>query len=127
MNLFEKKMIDVKEEAARKQKCLIAARGRIAEAEALAAEICAAVGEREYMRSAVGCITAHDSGEIDVRVLILDNHGQVRKSLRSMCLSVVSEGPSYPGSNVTSIITLQGFDVEIHMYMEPEAVLKEAA
>lgn len=127
MNLFEKKMIDIKEEAARKQKCLIAARGRIAEAEALAAEICAAVGEREYMRSAVGCITAHDSGEIDVRVLILDNHGQVRKSLRSMCLSVVSEGPSYPGSNVTSIITLQGFDVEIHMYMEPEAVLKEAA
>lgn len=127
MNLFEKNMIEIKEEAARKQKGLIAARGHIAEAEALAAEICAGVDEREYMRPAVGCITVHGSGETDVRVLIIDNHDQVRKSLRSMGLTVVSEGPSYPGSDVTSIITLQGFDVPIDMYMEPEAALKEAA
>lgn len=127
MNLFEKNMIEIKEESARKQKGLIAARGRIAESEALADEICAAVGEREYMRPAVGCITVHGSGETDVRVLILDNHDQVRKSLRSMGLTVVSEGPHNPGIYVTSIITLQGFDVEIHMHMEPEDALKEAA
>lgn len=127
MNLFEEKLIEIKEEAARKQKGLIAARGRIAEAEALACWICAAVGEREYMRPAAGCITVHGCGETNVCVLVLDNHDQVRKSLRSMGLTVVSEGPHNPGSDVTSIITLQGFDVPLHMYMEPEAVLKEAA
>lgn len=125
MGTLEKELADLDAEFTKRRAGLLAASGRIAEAESLAEAINEKIAD-EYYTSAAPVVTSHHDGEVKVRVLIMNNHARVRAAIQTLGLNVNSEISGEPGAMVTSSIHLGDFIVQIDMYCEP-TVIAEAA
>lgn len=125
MGMLEQELARLDKEFADRRVGLIAAAGLIAEAEALAEEINNKVAD-EYYTSAAACVTSHQSGEVNVRVLILSNHARARVAIHALGLSIRTEDPGDIGNSVTSSIHLLDFTVPINMFQEPMAIAEAA-
>lgn len=129
MNLLDQQLKRLDDEHRARRDGLISAAGLLAEAETLAIVINEALPV-PYTRAAVPCITSYDDGGINVRILILDRHAELRPALHRLGLVAVSEtpvGPYRDRDGTTSTIRLAGFDVPLHMYREPAGAALEAA
>jgi hypothetical protein len=125
MKTLKTELARLDNEMAARRAGLIAAAGRIAEAETLAEAINSKVNDRYYTTTAP-VVTSHRSGEVNVRVLVMANHGQARVAIQALGWSVASEDEGNDTEAVTSIIHLRDFSTEIHMYREPAAITEAA-
>lgn len=122
MSRYEKEMAELEHEFEVRRKGLQAARGRIAEAEALSAEINRAI--KHSYATAPAVFTNHSTGTI-VSVLVVAHHAAVRHALRQLGIAVASEAACTDAGSVTSILTLADFSVPVRMFEEP--AIQEAA
>lgn len=123
--LLEKKLSNLYVEIHKRRAGLLAAQGRIAEAETLAEAINSKVKD-PYYTTAAPVVTSYQSGEVNVRVLVMFNHGQARVAIRELGWAVASEAEQNDDRSVTSVIHLRDFSSEIHMYGEPAAITEAA-
>lgn len=120
MKTLKSELAKLDNEMAARRNGLLAAAGRIAEAETMAVAINKKVDDKIY--SAACVITSHQSGDVNVRVLVMANHAQVRSAIEALGWVVSSEVEIDDSLTVTSIIHLRDLDGEIHMYREPQAI-----
>ena len=125
MKKLETELAKLDKEMAARRAGLIAAAGRIAEAETIAEAINNKIAD-PYYTTASPVVTSHENGDVNVRVLVIGNHGEARVAIPALGMAVLSEHEADKDSAVTSTITLRDFSVTIDMYCEPAAIAEAA-
>lgn len=113
--MFHAELEKLRAEMRRRYKGLMQAKGRMAEAEALAEEINRVVGD-EYFVTCAPCATSHSDGDCYVRVLVLNNHAAARAAIRQLGIAVAAEH-EYGDQN---ILHLRDFSATVNMCSEPK-------
>lgn len=121
--LLEEELLELDEETKRRRAGLLAAKGLIAEAEALSENINRLIND-PYQTATGPCVTSHSRGDVYVRVLVFSRLADVRRAIDKLGLTVSLETVCDYDKTMPKI-HLNGFDVTLDVTRA--AVLKEAA
>lgn len=121
--LLEEKLLELDDETKRRRAGLLAAKGLIAEAEALSEDI-NWLADDPYQMVTCPCVTSHRHGGVYVCVIVFSRLADVRRAIDKLGLTVSLETVC-DYDKTRPKIHLNGFDVTLDVTRA--AVLKEAA